>query len=56
MNSVLYDQNSSVSIIKMPEILSTRNSNQPLTTTTTTIDDIDIITDEKSRSYDPICK
>ncbi len=36
MNSILYEQNSSDDIIKMPEIIiSTRNTNQPLTTSTT---------------------
>lgn len=50
MNSLLYDQNSSIDIIKMPEILSKKNICQPLTTSIT-VEDIDIIT-----SDDPIRK
>ncbi len=41
MNSVLDDQNLSEDITKMPE---TTHTNQPLTTT---IEDMDMITDEK---------
>jgi hypothetical protein len=35
MNSISYKQNSSEDIIKMPEMISITNTNQPLTTSTT---------------------
>jgi hypothetical protein len=47
MNSILDDQNSSIDIMKMPEIMST---------TTTTIEDMDITTDEKHRLNNLISK
>ncbi len=46
MNSILDDQNSSIDIIKMSEIMST----------TTTIEDMDITTDEKHRLNNLISK
>jgi hypothetical protein len=48
MNSIINDQNSSIDIIKMPEIISTRTPNQPLTTTTT-MEDIAIINTDGTR-------
>lgn len=51
MNSILEDQNSSIDIMKMSEILSNKNTDEPLTTSI-----IDDINNEKCQSSDPICK
>ena len=52
MDSLLYDQNSSIDIIKIPDTVLITKIDHPLTITT--MEDIDIINDEKHRSDYPL--